>query len=160
MITGELFEALRILVQKIGNNDIRWVLVGSMSLALQCVNVTPGDIDVLTDKSGAYKINVLLKDFEVRSVKYSRTEQVQSYLGEFNINNVKIEVMAEYQEKVNGRWLALDSRLVSPGTIQFEGLQVPVSDLSEQLRGYEISGREKDAGKIAAIREVLENRRS
>jgi len=158
MINRELTEILRTLVQKLGNNDIRWVLVGSMSLALQGVKVVPGDIDILTDKNGAYKINALLKDFEVKSVKYRRTDNVQSYLGEFKVNNIKIEVMAEYQEKVNGQWQTLDSRLVSPTTIQFEGLQIPISDLGKQLQSYEISGREKDVDKIAAIREALENR--
>ena len=156
MIDSKIITALRIICDKLTQRDIRWVLVGSTSLTLQGVNVTPRDIDILTDKDGAYKINELLKDYEVQPVEYRQSERLQSHLGEFRISNVKVEVMGDYREKVKGEWQNLDSRLVSPAIIQFAGMQLPVSPLRAQLRSYESSGLEKDVTKIKEIREVLE----
>lgn len=90
MIDSKIITALRIICDKLMQSDISWVLVGSTSLALQRVNITPQDIDILTDKDGAYKINKLLKDYEVKPVEYCQSERFQSHLGEFRINNVKV----------------------------------------------------------------------
>lgn len=70
MIAKDAAECLQILCARLSNQDVAWVLVGSTSLALQRVDVTPRDIDILTDEAGAYKINELLKDCEVRPVAY------------------------------------------------------------------------------------------
>lgn len=156
MIKKELVRALEIISERLRVQNIKWVLLGSMSLVLQGVKVTPNDIDILTDKSGAYKINEVFKDCEVKPVKYSSTGFQRSYLGEFRINNVKVEVMGDYEEKVKGKWQGFDSRLTSPVMIQFKGMELPVSELSEQLKSYEQSGREKDSGKIEQIRKALE----
>lgn len=128
-------------------------------MALQVVNVTPGDIDIITDKAGAYKINEILKDYESKKVEFRKIDTFQSYLGEFYINNVKIEVMGEFQEKANQKWhFDSKARLSSPVIIQFGGMQLPVSSLLLQLRSYESSAREKDAAKVIAIKAALANR--
>jgi hypothetical protein len=156
MIDSRIITALRIIYDKLTQRDIRWVLVGSTSLALQGVNVTPRDIDFLTDKDGAYKINELLKDHKVRPVEYRQSERLRSYLGEFRISNVKVEVMGNYEEKVKREWQSLESRLASPTIIQFVGMRLPVSPLRAQLLSYQSSGLEKDRAKVKEIRKVLE----
>jgi len=159
MISESIIGALRIISERLGSQNLGWVLVGSISLALQEVNVTPGDIDILTDKVSAYRINQLFQDCEVKPVKYQRSDTVRSHLGEFVINDVKVEVMGDYQEKVRGKWQDFNSRLTSPVIIQFEGMQLPLSSLANQLYSYDSSGRKQDKAKITAIREVLKSRR-
>lgn len=159
MISESIIGVLRILSERLGSQNLSWVLVGSVSLALHEVNVTPGDIDILTDKSSAYRINQLLKDCEVKSVEYQRSDTVQSHLGEFVINDVKVEVMGDYQEKMKGKWQDFNSRLTSPVIVQFEGMQLPLSSLADQLYSYEALGRKRDKAKITTIREVLKSRR-
>jgi len=158
MISESIIGALKILSERLGSLNLSWVLGGSVSLALQEVNVTPGDIDILTDKPSAYRINHLLKDCEVKPVEYQRSDTVQSHLGEFVINDVKVEVMGDYQEKVKGKWQDLNSRLTWPVILQFEGMHLPLSALSDQLYSYEALGRKQDKAKITAIREVLKSR--
>ncbi|MBA7628548.1 hypothetical protein ES703_36036 [subsurface metagenome] len=158
MISESIIGALRTLSERLKNQNVRWVFVGSISLALQGVDVTPGDIDILTDKAGAYKINELLKDCEAKPVKFGRSDMFQSHLGEFCVNDVKVEVMGDYQEKIRGKWQDFDSRLTSPVIIHFGEMQLPVSLLRAQLRSYKSSGREQDVAKVAAIRAVLRSR--
>jgi len=160
MIAKNTVESLRILCQRLADQDIRWVLVGSTSLALQGVDVTPRDIDILTDKAGAYRINALLKDCEVKPVGYRPSDTLRSYLGEFCVSDVKVEVMGDYREKVKGKWQDSTPRLTSPVIIQLEGMQLPVSPLHAHLRSYESLGQEKNAAKIAAIGAILKSRRT
>lgn len=60
MINQKIIEALKIINQKLKNRRIKWVLVGSVSLALQGVKISPKDIDILTNKKDVFKINKLL----------------------------------------------------------------------------------------------------
>lgn len=156
MIKKELVRALEIISERLRGQNIKWVLLGSMSLVLQGVKVTPHDIDILTDKTGAYEINKVFADFKVNPVKYSSTDFQRSHFGEFHINGIKVEVMGDYEEKNKGQWQGFNSRLISPVVIKFEGMALPVSELREQFKSYEQSGREKDAAKIKAIRDTLE----
>jgi len=65
MIEKDITESLRMLCRGLSNHDTRWVLVGSTSLALQEVDVTPGDIDILTDEAAIYEMNGNWKFFMI-----------------------------------------------------------------------------------------------
>ena len=53
----EIIEALKKVYDKLIETNILWVLSGSVSLAIQGVDVEPrNDIDILTDESGSEKI--------------------------------------------------------------------------------------------------------
>jgi hypothetical protein len=158
LISEKIIGALRIVSERLTNKNVRWTLVGSLSLALQGVDVSPNDIDILSDKTGAYLIGDLLKDYGNKPVEFKEVAMVRSYLGEFCINEIEIEVMAEYQEKVEGQWKDLGSRLDSPILVQIGTLSVPVSSLLSQLQSYASSGREKDKAKVSAIRAFLKSR--
>ncbi len=53
----KLFEFLKRISIDIQKNNIRWVLVGSLSLFLQDVDIEPGDIDILTKKERTLQLN-------------------------------------------------------------------------------------------------------
>lgn len=148
---------LRIIDKKLKNQKIRWVLVGSVSLVLQKVKIKPRDIDILTDRMGISKINKLLRKYEVKPVKFSSSEFFKSYIGEFRIDGIKIEVMANLKEKIGDRWTSFSSRLTYPRIIEIDGMKLPVSPLKEQLKSYQkIGGRKKDLTKVQKIKEALE----
>jgi len=157
-LSNDFIQALKTLSERLKDQNIPWVFDGSVSLALQGVNVKPGDIDIITDKTGVYKINELLKDYETKKVEFKEADTFKSYLGEFKINDVKIEVMGEFQEKAKRKWFNSKARLASPIIIQFDGMQLPVSPLLLQLRSYESALRPKDAAKVIAIKATLANR--
>ena len=155
MIDQKIIEVLKIINRKMKNRKIRWVLIGSTSLVLQEVKIKPKDIDILTNKEGAFKVNELLKEYEVKPIKFGESDVFQSYLGEFRINEVKVEVMGNLKEKIKGRWRDLSPRLISPKIIKIEGMNLPVSPLKEQLVSYEALGREKDSARVQKIKEAI-----
>lgn len=142
MIDSGILKTLKLIESKLRGSGVRWVLAGSVSLALQGVNVKPNDIDILTDKEGALEINRILKDYEVKPIRFCRSELFQSYLGEFEIEGVKVEVMGDLKEFIEGEWRSLSHRLFMPRIVDVEGVRLPVSPLEDQLRSYQALGRE------------------
>ena len=128
---------------------IKWILIGSISLALQGIKIKAKDIDILTNKSGAFKINRLLKEYEIKPVKflYSKIFGTE-YFGKFRIKGVRVEVMGKTKEK-----------LPSPKIIKISGMNLPVSSLEEELKFYKALKRRKDIDKIKKIIQFLESQK-
>jgi len=156
MISQKIFNVLQIIYNKLKNQDIKWVLVGSTSLALQRVDINPFDIDILSDRDGAYRIGELLKEYGVKPVEFGSSEDFRSYFGKFYLNNIKVEVMGNLEEKRGGEWFLFSNRLKSYRVVEHEGMKLPVSSLKDHLESYEKSGREKDKNKAEIIRRILE----
>jgi len=143
--------ALKLVCKDLETSNVRWVLAGSLSLALQGVKVEPNDIDLLTDRRGAFRINAILKKYEKKEVTYSETEKVSSFLGIFEIQGVKVEVMGAYRERQGTRWVSLSKRLENPRIIGIDGVRIPVSPIEDQLASYRRSKRPKDVEKVEEI---------
>lgn len=153
-----IIEALRIVSQCIQGHGIVWVLVGSTSLALQGVSVEPDDIDVLTDKEGAYKVGELLGKYEVDPVSFKRSELFASHFGKFKVQGVSVEVMGDLEVFVDDSWTNVtEDRLRSKRLRRVGDLEIPVSPLEKQLEDYEKLNRKKDIETIKAIRTALRN---
>jgi hypothetical protein len=151
LVSQYLMQTLKLLCKSLETCDVRWVLAGSLSLALQGVNVEPHDIDLLTDRQGAFRINAMLKKYEKKKVDYSETEKVSSFLGVFEIQGVKVEVMGDYRERQGTKWVSLSKRLAKPKIIEVDGMRIPVSPLEDQLVSYRRSTRPKDVEKVRRI---------
>lgn len=154
MINEQIKKALLIISKRLKNTKIRWVIVGSASLALQGVEVKPNDIDILTDKEGAFKINKILKEYEVRPVEFRRSELWESYLGEFNIKGVKVEVMGDLR-KVNGELISISEKLSNANFVRLNEEKIPVASLTDQLESYRRIKRKEDLIKVQKIKEKL-----
>ncbi len=157
MVHDNFKKALKVIVERLEKHNIEWVLAGTLSLALQGVNIEPKDVDILTNAEDALKTNLVFKDFLVREVSFSRYDLFESYFGEFNIFGVKVEVMGDLREKIGGEWLVLNDRLGNVEFVKVDSFFVPVPPLQDQLVAYEKLGREKDVEKINLIKEKLKN---
>jgi len=160
MVQKKIIKVLKIISQNLKSQKIRWVLVGSASLALQGVKIEPKDIDILTNKEGAFKINELFKKYEFKPVEFGclkigGREMFKSYLGKFRIKGVKVEVMGNLKEKLGRKWNYLYKRLKSPRIINFEGMKLPVSPLEDQLKSYSRLGRKKDLIRVQKIKTAI-----
>ena len=142
---------MRLLCKSLETSDVRWVLAGSLSLALQGISVEPHDIDLLTDRQGAFRINAMLKKYEQKAVDYAETEKVSSFFGVFEIQGVKVEVMGDYRERQGTKWVSLSRRLANPKIIEVDGVRIPVCSLEDHLVSYRRLKRPKDAEKIRKI---------
>ena len=96
-LPSRLEKALRIVSKTLSEIGARWVLVGSTASCLNCVEVQPKDIDVIVESGKAYEVDsVFASRFRVlRRVKYSSSEVYSSHYGVFEIQGVKVEVMAD-----------------------------------------------------------------
>lgn len=150
-------EALRIIYQKLKDQKIKWILVGSTSLALQGVRIRPKDIDILTEKAGAFKINRLLKEYETEPVELKESEMFQSYFGKFQIKEVTVEVMGNLKIKIGDKWTPSEE-LIPQRTLEINDMYLPVFSLETELKLYERLGRKKDSVRIQKIKETLKSR--
>lgn len=151
--------ALKKICERLKDKDINWAIFGSVSLALQGVNVEPRDIDILTDKKGALKIRNALKDYEFKEIKFREDEwkkkregikepiKIKSYYGELEINGIKVEVAGELQKFINEKWtkpqIPKERKL-----IKVNGFGVPIIPLERELEAYRELGRKEKAKKI------------
>jgi len=67
MVEQKTVETLKVIYEKLKRQEVKWVLTGSTNLALQGLKIKPKDIDILTDKEDAFKINKLLKEYVASS---------------------------------------------------------------------------------------------
>lgn len=71
MISQNFLKVFRKINKRFQKHKIRWILVGSLSLALRDVKIKPKDIDILTDKEGALKCNEIFEKHIKKAVEWS-----------------------------------------------------------------------------------------
>lgn len=129
------------LLNMIKDKDYTFILSGSTSLALQGVEIEVNDIDIVTDKKGALALDNLLKQYNVSKLKYSETEKYQSYFGKYEIDGVKVEIMGEFKYKLKtGKW-SLANHLHKVHYIKYNGVEIPVLHLRQELIEYQNSDK-------------------
>ncbi len=158
MIQAEYINVLRYIYKRLSTTDITWVVTGSLGFALQGMIVEVHDIDIQTDKAGAYLFADLFNEFCVKKVKFKSSGKIQSYFGEFEIEKIKVEVMGDIQKKYkeSDNWDSPVDILSQKLLIPCHSMEVPVLNLEYELKAYIKMGRYEKALKI---REWLSNRK-
>ena len=146
MIDPVYFNVLRQIYARLSNTDVNWVVTGSLGFALQRVPVQPNDIDIQTDKAGAYEIENLFSDVVIRKVKFSATERIKSHFGALQIDGIEVEIMGDIQKRgADGVW----EEIVDPAhyrcLVEVDGLLVPVLSLEYEYQAYLKLGRTERA---------------
>lgn len=141
------------LVDLLDEADILYALTGSMAFAIQGLPCVPADIDITTDKAGAYIFGDLLKPYTVTPVfERSDSTMVRSFFGSFEISDVQVEVMGDMQVKCRDKINVWDHPrdLQSLRTFyEYEGRKIPVLPLHSEADFYQRMGRPKKANWLA-----------
>lgn len=148
MIPDEHLNVLRKLYSRIEDNGIDWVVTGSTSFALQGVPVTPNDVDIQTDESGAYEIEELFSDRVIKEVEFSSTERIKSHFGALMIHGILVELMGAVQKYYDGEWeppIDIDRH---KKFVSLEGMEIPVLDLAYESLAYRRFGRVETADRL------------
>jgi hypothetical protein len=157
MIAHEFFQVLQTICKTLHRVDVIWAVTGSLGFALQGIDVPVNDIDLQTDKFGAYRIERCFVDQIVRKVTFSSSEKIQSHFGELRINGIKVEIMGALQKRMSdGSW---ENPVVIRNLrkkIHYQGLIVPVLSLKHEYEAYRKLGRFE---KAELIRKHLERSR-
>lgn len=131
---------------RLSNTDVNWGVTGSLGFALQGVPVQPNDIDLQTDKAGAYEIESLFSNAVIRKVQFSATERIKSHFGALQIDGIEVEIMGDIQKRgPDGVW----EKIVDPAryrrVVEIDGLLVPVLSLEYEYQAYLKFGRTERA---------------
>jgi len=142
MIDTRYLNVLRKLHARLSDGKVNWALTGSLSLALQGVPVQVNDIDVETDKAGAYEVERLFSEFVHRKVAYSSAGRIRSHFGVLMIDGVKVEIMGDVQKRsTDGTWEKPADLERYKRFVEVEGMQLPVLSLDYEYEGYLKLGR-------------------
>lgn len=122
--------------------DILWVITGSLAFALQGMPVEIHDIDIQTDKDGAYKIANLFRESVIKPVSFSSTNLIRSHFGRLQMDEVKVEIMGDVQTRLpDGNWRPPPDLRHLRRYIEVNGSQIPVLPLEHEYQAYAAMGR-------------------
>ncbi len=133
---------LRIIYHRLHGTKTNWAVTGSLSFALQGVPVTPNDIDLQTDKIGAYALQCLFSEFVIRNVTFSSTDKIRSHFGILLIDGVSVEIMGDIQKRLgDGTWEEPVKLERYKQFVAVEDMQIPVLSLDYEHQAYLTLGR-------------------
>jgi hypothetical protein len=137
MIQPGYLQVLRKIVTRLQDRPITWVVTGSLGMALQGVPVEVHDIDIQTDREGAYAIERCFADLVVRPVRYVASERIRSHLGMLEIDGIQVEIMGAIQKRVDDQTWEAPVRVERYRRWKQTGtLRVPVLSLEYEYRAY------------------------
>ena len=146
MIDQQHLNVLSIIYARLNTSDVNWVLTGSASFALQGLPLEVNDIDIQTDKVGAYKIEHLFSEFIVKKVNLSSTEKIRSHFGALMIDGIKVEIMGDIQKRSkNGQWEQPVDLQKHKQFVDIEDMHIPVLSLEYEYQAYLKLGRVEKA---------------
>ena len=129
---------------KLNVTNINWVITGSTAFAIQEIPLTPNDIDIQTDKDGAYQIEECFKEFVITKVRLSSNGKISSHFGCLEIHGVKVEIMGDIQKNINGTWEEPINLEKYKTYVELYDMKLPVLDLKYECEAYmKMGGIEK-----------------
>jgi hypothetical protein len=151
---GTVMRVLRLVVPDLERRGLPWALVGSSASCLQGLPCVPKDIDLASNREGAYLMGQALAPFTVRPIAFSETERYASHFGIFSMDGVNVEVMGDLLIRGENEHIDLAEHYVRWNRevrhVHVEELEVPVSPLEWQLIANTLLDRHDRAGDIAA----------
>lgn len=129
--------ALHALHGKLHGTPIAWVITGSLGLAVRGINVFVHDIDVQTDRFGAYEIERLFRDRVVRAVQFRESPRIRSHFGAIRLEEVEVEIMGDVQHRrEDGEWELPPDLARLRDFARFGDIRVPTLPLEHELAAY------------------------
>ena len=142
MIYPTYMAVLRQLSTELKESRVNWVVTGSLSCALQGLPFEPHDIDIQTDKQGAYEIERRFSSQVSRKVTFSSTERMRSHFGALLIEGIVVEIMGDIQKRLeDGTWETPVDLRSQRQFIHVAGMTIPVLSLAYEAQAYLKLGR-------------------
>jgi hypothetical protein len=152
-LSDSLLAALRTLATRLDKQPVNWAITASCGLALQGVPVDVHDIDLVTDRTGAYRIERLFAAEMIRPVRLSSSDVIQSHYGAFALGGYDFEIIGDAQFRgADGGWDAPLDFTPHKHYLDIEGMTLPVLTLEYEYESYVRLGR---AAKIKLLGDWL-----
>jgi len=149
MVPDEFKQAIKSLFEKLGSSSIKWAVIGSTNMALQGIDVTPHDLDIVVKLNDIEKVKDIFRTDEIRKIKSTTKEPIWEV--RTNINGVEVQIMAE---NFTGEYV---SKLLAGRTtrVKIDNIDVPCFTLDAEAQAYSETNREH---KAEIIHEFLKKR--
>lgn len=152
VVPSVLLDVLRKLHTKLEDEGLDWALVGSLGLAIRGVPVEPRDVDIMTDKASAYRIEQLFSDSVASPVSFRSSDKIESHFGALNVDGVKVEIMGDFRIRLeDGGWQGPPDFRKFKETSPVEEMSVPVLSLEWEYESYSRLGRADKAEMVKAL---------
>lgn len=149
MILPEQLSALRLIHERLGKTPIVWVVTGSLSFALRGMDVAVHDIDIQSDREGAYQIDRLLQEYVIEPVRFSATTQIRSHFGALAVRGTRVEIMGDIEKWTSRSCWEPPAELTHHRQwVTVAGMTIPVLTLHHEYQAYLTLGRLEQAAKL------------
>ena len=146
MLATQHLQVLRKIIVRLEENPVNWVVTGSMGMALQGVPVKVHDIDIQTDKDGAYEIERCFTEYVVKPVRFSESERICSHFGTLEIDGIKVEIMGDVQKRLDNKGWEAPIKVESYRLwAELGEMRVPILSLAYEYQAYLRLGRTEKA---------------
>lgn len=127
----------------LAEHEVTYHVVGGTSLALRGLPVKVNDLDLEMPTEDAYHFQRLFADYEVMPVAWRESDDIRSHFGAFEIDGLRVEVMAALERRRSGRWVP--SFLWTDERVDLDGVPIPVLMLEEEVLAMLRRGRTQRA---------------
>ncbi len=149
MIEPRFLDVLRLIVSRLDGSGIHWAITGSLGMALHGMQLPVHDIDLQTDRDGAFEFGRRFSAFVVRPVAYAPKDRIRSYLGALLIDGIQVEIIGDMQtRRESGIWEPPVRVLEHTDWVEVEEMHVPAMALEHEYQAYLQMGRAAKAGLI------------
>ena len=130
------------------DRDYPIILSGSTSLSMQGVDIEVHDIDIVTDKKGAFTLANRLKEYQVKEMAFSKTDKYKSYFGKYRIDDVDIDIMGDFQYKTKNNLWSEKNHLHPLKQLEYKKHKISFLALEQELIEYESANKTITISKI------------
>jgi hypothetical protein len=142
MIEPQHLAALVKIHSRLRDCKAAWVITGSLGMALQGMDLDVHDIDIQTDKQGAFEIERQFPGNVIEPVHASQSERIRSYFGKLEIDGIKVEIMGDLQKRIDEKTWEEPVRVEADRRwVNFDEMQIPVLSLEYEYQAYIKLGR-------------------
>ena len=156
MLPTQVRRALSTILERLRDSSIEWKLGGSVALALQGLEISPRDVDLLLPSGDAARLMAeTLGDFVESLPHWRASVPFASYYGHCRIEGVEIDLIGELviETPLGSVELGADSLLWRrESSLPFQGWKVPSIPLEIQLVTYYLMPeREERVNQITSL---------
>lgn len=142
-------ETLIFVANKLNEAGADWALIGSANLALQGMDVAPGDIDILVNFSEKEKIESIFSEEE--KISDSKLKNGEGEELTYLIGGVEVQFCFEYAHGFYADFLEQERFEI----IELGSQKIPCLRLEDEAGGYEYLGKYEKAEEIREFLRIL-----
>lgn len=145
MINKEFEKVIKIIDERMKENNIKWALVGSTNLAIQGMKIIPRDLDILVQWSDLESIKSIFLDYNPNEINKLKpfVKGQQAWEMKVIINNIEVQFFSEKAGEYVKRLLS--NKIIK---IKLDNLEIPCFTLEDEAQTYEKTNRKQKSDMI------------